>query len=396
MFMAGAAVFTAASLVAGFAPSEAVLVAARLLQGLGAAMLSPAAMSILMVVFPGGARAKAMSAWSAASAAGGAAGDYAGGGITEALGWEWVFFAPLPVTVLALAAAPSLFGDLPEQHVRRRFDAAGAVTVTAGAMALIYAILAAADYGWNSWQTLGGSVLGVLLLLAFIRVERLAADPIVPVGLFGSRSVSAGMVVGLLGGAARVCTFFLVALFLQQVMRFAPQDAGLAMVPTSVTVFATSILLLPRLLRRFGAEHTVLAGLVALAAGLLWLSRSPVNAGYGMDIVPGLLLAAVGVALSFTPSTMVIASGLPAAQTGLASGMASASSQIGGALGISVFSAVVTLVSRAASVGGAPTPAALAGGFCGGFLAAAIVALTAAVVTAVFLLPKGPASRTET
>jgi EmrB/QacA subfamily drug resistance transporter len=395
MFMLGAGVFTAASLAAGFAPSEAVLVAARLLQGLGAAMLSPAAMSILMMMFPGTARARAMSAWSAASAAGGAAGVFAGGAITASLDWEWVFFAPLPVTVLALAAAPLLFQETPGQKARRRFDAAGAAAVTAGALSLIYAILSAADHGWLSWPTLGGVLLGALLLTVFKQVEQQALDPIVPLDLFALRSFSVGVVVGLLGGAARVCTFFLVALFLQQVTRFAPQDAGLAMVPTSATVFATSILLLPRLLHRFGPERTVLAGLTALAAGLIWLSRSPASATYGVDILPGLLLAATGVALSFTPTTMVITTNVPAALTGVASGIATASSQIGGAMGISLFSTVVVLASHAASTGGASAEAAVASGYSWSLAASALVALTAAGVTAMLLISKTSAKPTN-
>lgn len=397
MFMVGSAMFAAASLLAGFAPTEGVLIAARLLQGLGAATLSPAALSILLVLFPGAGRAKAMSAWGAASAAGGAFGVFAGGLITASLGWVWIFLLTVPLSLAALIGAPKLFGAFPSQTSSRRFDGWGALTLTTGALAIVYSILSAADHGWLAPTTIGGLLLGVALLAVFAVVEGSVRDPLVPLGLFRARTVSAGVVVGLLGGASRVCTFFLVALFLQQSFRLAPGIAGLAMVPTSVAVFAASVALLPKAIRWIGAERTLVAGLGVLACGLLWLSRTPPTAVYWVDVLPGLLLAAIGVALSFTPSTMVIASGVPSEHSGLASGLASSSSQIGGAVGIAAFSWVAVALGRDATLAGADAAAAVTHGFHGAFLAAAAVALVAAIVALTALVgarkrPSAPAA----
>lgn len=387
MFMVGAALVTATTLLAGFAPNETVLVLARALQGLGAAVLSPAALSIILVQFPGHGRAKAMGAWGAASAAGGAIGVSAGGLVTAAFGWQWVFFLTVPATVLAFACAPLLFAGPGGNRTRREFDGWGAITVTGGALALIYATLSVADRGWSSPQTIGGAVVGIGLLLAFVMIERRAADPILPLALFQDRAVSAGVVVGLLGGAARVSTFFLSALYLQQVLALEPGPAGIAMVPTSVAGFLVSLLLLPRIIRALGAARTLTLGLLLLACGHLWLSRTPPGAGYAVDVLPGLLLAAAGVALSFTPSTMVIASGVPSTMSGLASGLANASSQIGAALGIAAFTALAALSANASVAAGLTDGAALARGFQAAFIAAGSVAALGALVAVLHLLP---------
>lgn len=376
MFMVGSALFTVTTLMAGLAPNEVVLIVARALQGLGAAILSPAALSIVLVRFPGAGRAKAMGAWGAASAAGGAIGVAAGGLVTAWLGWQWVFFLTIPITVVAFAVAPLLFSAPTAVRTKRGFDAWGAASVTGGALALIFATLSVADRGWLSVETIGGAAVGIALLGAFVAVERHAADPIVPLRLFREATVSAGVVVGLLGGASRVSTFYLSALYLQQVLLFSPGIAGFAMVPTSVAGFLVSILLLPRIVTRLGAGQTLVLGLVLLAFGHFWLARTPDGADYSLDVLPGLLLAAAGVALSFTPSTMVIASSIPPTLTGLASGLANASSQIGGAFGIAAFSAIAAI---AAASGG------LISGFHNAFIAAGVIASVAAVVAFRFL-----------
>ncbi len=371
MFMLGSVLFTGTTLMAGLAPNETFLVIARALQGVSAAILSPAALSIVLVRFPGANRAKAMGAWGAASTAGGAIGVAAGGLVTAALGWQWVFFLTIPITLLTFVAAPLLFKRPSAPTSRRSFDAWGAASVTGGALALIYATLSVADQGWISLETIGGVAVGIALLAAFAAVERRAADPIVPLHLFRERTVSAGVIVGILGGAARVSTFYLSALYLQQVLAFSPGVAGFAMVPTSVAGFLVSILFLPRIVARIGAGRTLVLGLVLLACGHFWLARAPQDAGYSFDVLPGLLLAAAGVALSFTPSTMVIASGITSTLSGLASGLANASSQIGGAFGIAAFSAVAAITTQA---GG------LAAGFQNAFIAAGVVAIVAAIV----------------
>jgi MFS family permease len=199
------------------------------------------------------------------------------------------------------------------------------------------------------------------------------------------------VVVGVLGGASRVCTFFLVALYLQQSLHFAPNIAGMAMVPTSLAVFGVSVLLLPRSVRWLGPEKTLVAGLTLLAGGLFWLARTPSAAAYSLDVLPGLLLAAAGVALSFTPSTMVIASGITTAHSGLASGLANSSSQIGGAIGIAAFSGIAMAFAQEATGAGADLEASVAHGFHGAFFSAAIVAMAAAALTLTFLRSGKPA-----
>lgn len=392
MFMVGAALFTLTTLLAGFSPNESVLIGARVLQGLGAAILSPAALSIVLAEFPGVGRAKAMGAWGAASTAGGAIGVAAGGAVTGALGWSWVFFLTVPVTVLAFVSAPFLFNRQTAKKKRRPFDVKGASAITGGALAAIYAILSGDDRGWLSPEVIGGAGIGAGLFVYFVLCERRAADPIVPLALFRDRSVAVGVLIGFLGGAVRVSTFVLSALYLQQALKASPAAAGLAMVPTSVAGFLVSVLVLPRIIRALGPERTLTLGLLLLAGGHLWLSRVPSDASYSVDVLPGLLVASAGVALSFTPSTMVIASGIPSAQSGLASGLATASSQIGAAVGVAAFSAVMAAGTQSGSI---------TNGFQSAFGAAGMLAMAAASIAVVFLrsprkLPELPSMRPET
>lgn len=387
MFMIGASLFTLSTLLAAFAPHESVLIGARVLQGFGAAILSPAALALVLAEFPGAKRAAAMSMWGAASAAGGAVGVAAGGAVTGTLGWSWVFLMTMPLTMAAFFAAPLLLGKQHGENGQRSFDLKGAISITGSVLALIFAILSFNDRGWNSLEVIGGAGAGAGLLLYFVRTERRAADPIVPMELFRKRSVAAGVLIGFLGGGVRVSTFVLSALYLQQMLNAAPALAGLAMVPTSVAGFLVSVLLLPRLIHALRPERTATLGLLLLAVAHFWLSRVPSDVTYVTDVLPGLLIAAAGVAFSFTPSTMVIASGIQASQSGLASGLASASSQIGAAVGVALFSAVL---AEGAAEG------SLRHGFEAAFRTAGIVALVAAFAAAVLLRPVRMASAQPT
>lgn len=407
MFMIGSAVFTVGTITAGLAPSETVLVAARVLQGLGAAALSPAALSMLLMMFTGPARAKAMSMWGAASTLGGATGVVAGGLLAGSLGWSWVFFVTVPVTVGALALAPSLLGGSSRSVSRsvspsmsreradaagRRFDVGGAAAITGAALALIYAALSVPEHGLLSLQAVGGLALAAIAVAMFVRAERRSSDPLVPLELFRSARVTIGVAVGVLGGAARASTFFIVAMFLQQALLLDPAAAGLAMVPTSIAGFLFSTTVLPRLIRRLGAERSVIVGLIVLAAAHLWLTRSRDGASYLLDVLPGLLVAAIGVAMSFTPTTMVIASGVPTERSGLASGLANASSQIGAAIGVATLSAAVALGSGGSAgahdgPGGAQAgPTVALAAFHGAFTTAAVLAIAAAALGGVLLI----------
>jgi EmrB/QacA subfamily drug resistance transporter len=381
MFVAGSVVFTMGTLLAGTAGSEVLLVAARVVQGVGAAALSPAAMSLLLVMFPGPARARAMSAWAAASTLGGATGVLAGGVLSGTVGWSWVFYATVPVSVVAIVTAGRLL-DATASGARRSFDALGAATITGAVLVLIHTALGIPGSGWASPSVLVGATLGAVLLVAFVLVERRVADPLIPLDLFRSRTVSIGVALGVLGGAVRASSFVLIALYLQQGLLLVPEAAGLAMVPTSLTGLAVSLTVLPRALRTLGPERSMVVGLVVLAAGHLWLARNPSQALYVLDVLPGLLLVATGVALSFTPTTMVIASGMPAARAGLTSGLASSSTQVGAALGMAAFTAVAVTATGSA---GAGSDIVSANGFAAAFTAAAVVAVLTAALGATLM-----------
>lgn len=383
MFLLGSAVLIASSALAGFATTETLLIAARMLQGLGAAALTPAALSLLLLTFPGREKARAMSAWGAASAVGGATGVAAGGLLVAALGWQSVFFVTGAFALVNVIIAARFTAPDPTR-TRRPFDFGGAITVTGAMLALVFAILSAPQSGAVSFEVLGGLGGFLVLALLFLHIERRAMEPIVPLDLFRNVNVSAGVAINLLGGAARVACFFLVALYLQQGLRYDPALAGTAMLPTSIAGFAVTILVLRRIITKWGATRTMIAGLVLLAAAHAWLARGPVTGHYAIDVLPGLLLAASGVALSFTPTTLVITSGAPSARSGIASGIASASAQMGGALGIAAFSAIHAAVQLAAAVGGTATDAAVSG-FGAAFLAAGASAATAAVLSVVLL-----------
>jgi EmrB/QacA subfamily drug resistance transporter len=382
MFVAGSALFTVGTLLAALATSPTLLLGGRIIQGAGAAALSPAAMSLLLLSHPGPARARAMSSWGAASALGGATGVMAGGLLVGTFGWSSVFYVTVPISLAAVTTARYV---LPEatRGTRRPFDWPGAAAITGAVIALVHGALGIADLGLTSPTVLSSLAASAALLAAFIAIERRTGDPLLPLELFRSRTMSAGVALAVLGGAARASTFVLVALYLQQALRMAPQQAGLAMVPTSLTGFAFSLLLLPRILRSFCPQRALVAGLVVLAAGHLWLANVPTAYGYVVAVLPGLLLVAIGVALSFTPTTMVIASAAPASHAGLASGLAGSATQVGAALGTATFTTIG--VSMGAPAAGQLGPA----GFSAAFTAAAVVALATAALGTVLAGTRG-------
>ena len=372
MFTGGSALFTLGTVVAAAAGSAEMLVAGRVIQGVGAAALSPAAMALLLRSFPGEGRAKAMSAWGAASAMGGATGVLVGGLLAGSFGWFSVFLVTIPFSAASALLASRVLEEN-AKGTRHRFDAAGAVTVTGAVIALVHGALGASDGDWTSASVLvsftGFAVLGT----AFVLVERRSAEPLVPLALFRSRNLSTGVALAVMGGAARASTFVLVALYLQLALDMTPRQAGLAMVPTSLAGFAVSLALLPRVLRSLGSRRTLVVGLVVLAAGHLWLAYAPRDTGYVGAVLPGLLLVAVGVACSFTPTTMVIAAAVPDAQTGLASGFAGSATQVGAALGTATFTAIA--LSHDDSTG-----LLASSGFTAAFTAAAMVSVATAAL----------------
>jgi EmrB/QacA subfamily drug resistance transporter len=361
MFVVGSAMFTLGTALAASANSEWPLLIGRVVQGGGAACLSPAAMSLLLVNFPGEQRARAMSLWGAASALGGATGVAAGGLLSGSLGWSSVFLVTIPVSLVAVLLAGRVLDDI-RGAASHRFDALGALTITAAVAAVVEGALGLAEGRWAEFGLLGLAVPFVLLCV-FVHVERRAVEPLVPLELFRSRVLSVGVGLAVLGGAARASTFVVVALYLQQALAMSPERGGMAMVPTSLTGFVVSLTVLPRLLRRFGPRRSLVAGLMVLATGHLWLAYAPQQAGYLGAVLPGLVLVATGVALSFTPTTMVVASAVPGAHAGLASGLASSATQVGAALGTAVL-----------------TTTAATSGFSTAFATAAVLATTTALL----------------
>ncbi len=373
MFIAGSTLFTVGTLMAAAAGNQGLLVAGRLVQGAGAAALSPAAMSLLLLTFPGQQRAKAMSAWGAASTLGGATGVMVGGLLVGSFGWSSVFLVTVPVSLAAVALASFVFEDGPTSN-RVKLDGRGAATITGAVIALVYGALAVADRGWTSPAVVASLATAAVLLVAFVILQRHTTDPLVPLELFRSRTLSTGVGLALLGGAARASTFVLLALYLQQGLGMAPQQAGLAMVPTPIMGFFVSLAVLPRVIRLLGPERTLVIGLVVLAAGQLWLSYAPRGAGYPIAVLPGLLLVATGVALSFMPTTMVVASAVRETHVGLASGLAGSATQVGAALGTATFTAI------GVSAGGLGSGVLSPAGFAAAFTAAAVVALATAAL----------------
>jgi EmrB/QacA subfamily drug resistance transporter len=374
MFIAGSTLFTLGTLLAALAANPALLVTGRIVQGIGAAALSPAAMSLLLLTFPGQQRARAMSIWGAASALGGATGAMAGGLLVGTFGWSSVFFVTVPVSVAAVVMACTVLDEASSRGARRRFDGLGAATITGAVVALVFGALGGADHGWTSPAVVASLVGSATLLAAFVLIERRTADPLVPLDLFRNRTLSTGVSLAVLGGAARASTFVLVALYLQQALHLAPQQAGLAMLPAPLAGFAFSLALLPRIIRALGSQRSLVTGLIVLAGGHLWLANAPLGAGYTVAVLPGLLLVAVGVAMSFTPTTMVIAAAAPASHTGLASGLAGSATQIGAALGTATFVAI------GLSAGTPGIGMLSAHGFTAAFTAAAVVALVTAAL----------------
>lgn len=398
MFLTGAAVLAAGSVLGGLSVDEAMLVAARLIQGAGSAMLSPAAMSVILATFAGDSRTRTMSWWGAASTVGGALGVAVGGILTGALGWQSVMFVTAAAAVLVGTAG---WAQLERDHpaARRPFDAAGSALVTMAASAVVFAVLSIPHAGLASAEVVAAMLVAVAAGTGFVLVELRSPDAVLPLPALREPRVAGGILVNLLGGAARVACFVLVALLIQQVLDYDPAVAGLAMLPTSVAGFAVSTLLLPRALARFGPEKVAVMGLLMLVIAHVLFATIDHGVPYLWRMLPVLLLAAAGVAFSFTPTTLVIAGGMAASNAGVSSGLASSTAQIGGALGIAAFGAA-DAYRRAAvlSAGGSELAAAEAGLSAAHLAAAGAAALAVLVTVATFpsLRPRRVPAATST
>jgi EmrB/QacA subfamily drug resistance transporter len=385
VFMFGLVLFALASLAGGFATSEGWLIGARAVQGLGAAILSPAALSIVTTTFRDGAeRNKALGAWGAVAGSGGAAGVLLGGVLTEYLGWEWVLWVNVPIGIVAALIAPSLVAESRSESLTRAFDFGGAFTVTAGLSVLVYALVDATDVGWGSTQTIVLLAVAVALIAAFVAIERRSDAPLVPFGIFRLRTLTGANVVGVLTGASLFSMFFFISLYMQQVLGYSAIKAGLSYLPLALTIILAAAVA-SQLVTRVGFKPVLAAGMVLIAAGLVWFSQVSVGGGFASDILGPSLLAAAGLGLAFVPQTIAAVSGVAEREAGLASGLINTSQQVGGALGLAVLATVAD--SRTddvvASAGGGPSalPNALTEGFQSAFLAGAGIAVLGLLAT---------------
>jgi EmrB/QacA subfamily drug resistance transporter len=339
VFLAGVVVFTAASFVCGLAWSEGVLIASRAVQGLGAAIISPAALSIVTTTFEEGAeRNKALGIWGAIGGSGAAVGVLAGGVLTKYLGWEWIFFVNVPVGVLALLIAPRFVRESRAGRDSSQ-DVAGAITVTAGLALLVYAVSNAPDHGWSSGWTLSRLAVAVVLLVAFLVVESRAKDPIMPFRIFRVSTVAGANVAGLLLGGVVFANFFLLTLYVQQVLGWSALKTG----GTFIATAGTAVLwagLAQALVTRIGPKTVMAIGFAAMIAGMLWYTQIPVHASYWSDLLPGYLLVGFGLPFSFIPVSIAALAGVQSHEAGLASGLINTAQQIGGAIGVAVTSSV--------------------------------------------------------
>jgi EmrB/QacA subfamily drug resistance transporter len=376
VFMAGLVLFAFASLAGGLAGNSAQLIAARAVQGLGAAILSPAALSIVATTFRDGAeRNKALGIWGAVAGSGGAAGVLLGGVLTETLGWEWVLWVNVPIGIAAAAIAPSLIAETRAEGEVRHFDVAGAATITLGLSALVFALLDAETAGWGSAQTIGTLVASVLLLSAFVAIERRSRAPLVPFSIFRIRTITGANVVGVLVGASLFSMFFFISLYMQQVLGYSPIKAGLSYLPLAVSIILSAGIA-SQLVTKVGFKPILATGMGLIALGLLWFSQISVHGSFLADILGPSLLAAVGLGFAFVPVTIAAVSGVEDREQGLASGLINTAQQVGGALGLAILAAVANTI-----IGTSRDPAVLTEGFQTAFLVGAGFAVLGLIAT---------------
>ena len=385
VFMAGLMLVAVASLAAGFASTEGQLIAARAAQGLGAAIISPAALSIVTTIFSDGAeRNKALGVWGAVAGSGGAAGVLLGGILTDGLGWEWVLWVNVPVALAAFALAPRLIAESRSEAETRAFDVAGAVTVTAALSLLVYAVIDATSAGWGSFKTLGLIGIALLLFAAFVAIELRATKPLVPFSIFRLRTLTGANVVGILVGGSLFSMFYFISLYMQQVLGYSAIHAGLSYLPLALTIIFSAAIG-SQLVTKLGYKPVLAAGMLFILAGLLWFSQISVGGSFLADILGPSLLAAVGLGLSFVTTTIAAVSGVDEHEAGLASGLINTSQQVGGALGLAVLSTLATSKTDDLLGSGTALPEALTDGFQIAFLGGAAIAALGFVLTLVLI-----------
>lgn len=378
IFVTGWLVLIAGSVLAGAATSVGAEIAGRAIQGAGSALIAPAALTLLMMLFGGTSDLpKAFAIYGAAAPIGGAAGVFIGGVLTEYTSWPWVFYATIPLALIVLAFTATALPRT-ERGASGPIDIAGAVTVTGGLAAVVYGIVMAPEVGWLTPTTIGALVIGVALLIAFFVIQSRSRTPLLRLGLLKAPQLGAANGAQLVLGGAWVSMWFFLNLYLQQVLGASAFAAGAALLPMTGLVVLVMVGLAPRLQTRFGAKALIVTGLVILAAGLLWMSFISPDGSYVVDVLPASLLSALGMSLTFVPSLGTAINAAPPAETGVASGLVSTSYQIGSALTLAILTAVAYGVA-----GIDPSPVNLTAGYSAAFLGAAGLALAGAIVSAI-------------
>jgi EmrB/QacA subfamily drug resistance transporter len=387
MFMLGLVVFSLASFAGGIAQSEGWLIAARAVQGLGAAIVSPAALSIITVTFAEGAeRNRALGIWGAVAGAGGAAGVLLGGILTSGLSWRWVLFVNVPIGLIAALLAPRTLRESRAEDGTTTFDLPGAVTVTAGLSLLVYAVVDTVNSGWGSTATLLRLAGAAVLLIAFLVIERRSRQPLMPFSIFRLRTLRGANIVGLLIGMSLFSMFFFISLYLQDVMHYSPIKTGISYLPLAVGIIVSAGAA-SQLVTRVGFKPPLIAGMLLIAGGLLWFSQVPGTGGsFAADVLGPSLLAAVGLGFAFVPVTIAAVTGTKPHEAGLASGLINTSEQVGGALGLAILATIANSRTQSLLQAGVhSTGLVLTKGYDRAFLVGAGFAIVGAILAALLI-----------
>jgi EmrB/QacA subfamily drug resistance transporter len=381
VFLLGLTLFTAASVVCGLSGSQAVLVSARALQGLGGAVLTAVALSLIMNIFAAPSdRATAMGIYGFVCSSGGTIGALLGGFLTTALNWHWIFLVNLPIGALVYAFCLRV---VPAARVREgsaRIDVAGALTVTTSLMLAVYAIVNGNQAGWTSRQTIGLLSIASALFIGFLAIERRIRDPLMPLGLFRLRNVATANVVGVLWAAAMFAWFFISALYMQLVLGYTPMQVGLAFLPANLIMAAFSLGLSAKIVMRFGIRRPMAVGLLLAGIGLLLFARARVGGAFMLDVFPGMSLLGLGAGIAFNPVLLAAMSDVDQSDSGIASGIVNTSFMMGGALGLAILASLAAARTSTAAASGANSAGALTAGYHAAFAVGAIFAFAAAAI----------------
>ena len=391
LFLSGTAAFTTASLICGVSTSQGMLIAARAVQGLGGAIVSALAFSLIVVLFTEPSeRAKAMGVFGFVMSGGGSIGVLAGGMLTDLVGWHWIFLVNLPIGIAVTVAGLKFLPVVDTGAKRQRLDVGGAAGITGATVLAVYAIVNGNTAGWTSAQTIGLLAAAVVIFAAFVAWEARVPAPLMPLRIFRHRNLSTANVVGILWAASMFAMFFLSALYLQLVLGYSPLQVGLAFLPGNVIMMAFSLGVSAKLVMRYGFRGPLAFGLVVAALALLWLARAPVHGSFLADVLPSMILIGVGGGLAFNPVLMAAMSDVEPENSGLASGITNTAFMMGGAVGLAVLASVAAARTQHLVAAGHGTLAALTGGYHVAFAIGALFAVAGAVVGAVLLRNPAP------